>query len=204
MLKVALCEVDHCTWNYLRYSRTRRVAFKHSMTDILTEGTSGHWQRVSWRLSFHKCLPPPPPPFYTNWQLRERPGAAEKNQPCWAWILDLQTWAFWGHEHLLSPPSTLWKSDLTALGNERKQGKVRCKVTGDVPTCQCRIILHSKPSVSLGFPSTMSVPPIFTSSTCQDKTAKQINSRDGVSMELQTSWLTPLVRQHEWGWNFHC
>lgn len=30
------------------------------MTDIRTERTSGHWQRVSWRLSFHKSSPPTP------------------------------------------------------------------------------------------------------------------------------------------------
>lgn len=32
-------------------------------------------------------------------------------------------------------------------------------------TCQCRIILHTNPSVSLGFPSTISLLLIFTSFT---------------------------------------
>lgn len=43
-------------------------------------------------------------------------------------------------------------------------------------TCQCKIMLHSNPSVSLWFPSTMSVPPIFTNSTWRGQTNSASNS----------------------------
>lgn len=66
------------------------------------------------------------------------------------------------------------------------------KSGGTLPTCQCRMMLHSSPNVSLWFPSTMSVPPIFTKSTCHDKIIKITNTTPR-TMSPQTSRVSDLV-----------
>lgn len=74
------------------------------------------------------------------------------------------------------------RSDIFCHQSPRKVWETLCGLMHRVPgkeeilwqplTCQCKIMLHSSPSVSLWFPSTMSVPPIFTNSTCK----REINS----------------------------